>query len=131
VRIIELLPPTDCLRQVRCSDDQELTGGLLIRGLWETGHRAEGTGNSRAALARLPGLQEGFDAMVNTHAMSGLSGRGLVRELRRPTFRGRMIAHTSLVTGDEPAAYHVRGVAAIRQNFSAMPAIVRQLGTYA
>ena len=131
MRIIELLPFARCRRQVQCSGDQELTGGLVVRGLWETGCPAEGAGNSRAALARLLGLQDGFDAMVNTHAMSGLSGRGLVRELRRPTFRGRMIAHTSLVTGDESSAYHVPGDAVILQELSAMPAIVRQLGTYA
>jgi hypothetical protein len=41
-----------------------------------------------------------------------------------------MIAHTSLVTGDEPAAHHVPGVAAILQKLSAMPAIIRQLRTY-
>ena len=50
-----------------------------------------------------------------------------VRDLRRPAFWGRVIAHTSLVTGDESAARHVPGVAAILQKPPARPAIVRQL----
>ena len=131
MRIIEILPFARCRRQVQCSDDQELTGGLLVRGLWKTGHRAEGAGNGRAAQARLPGPPDEFDAMVNTHAMSGLNGRGLVRELRLPAFRGRVIAPMSLVANERPAAHHLSGVAAILQELLAMPAIVRQLGTYA
>ena len=83
MRIIELLSPTRCRRRVRCSDDEALTGGILVR------------------------------------------------ELRRPAFRGRVIVHPSLVTGDEPAAHHVPGVAAILQKPPARPAIVRQLGASA
>lgn len=114
-----------------CAEDDEQLATVLKSALEGAGHVVECAEDGQKALERMTSDLRFFDVLVTDHQMPRLSGLRLVEKLRKTTFSGKIIVHSSHLSAADASAYHALSVDHILTKPTALAAllsIVGQLG---
>lgn len=123
-RSFVLMNPTKPLR-VLCADDNALLGELMLRLFAKEGYWVEQVEDGAKAWERLSAGVDNFDVIVTDHHMPGLTGLQLVDRLRAAGFCGRIVVHSSGLTGPLTADYRALGVSQFVAKAATADALLR------
>lgn len=102
--------PAFAPHRVLYAEDEPMLRDLFSLVLRQAGHRVETAADGRSALDLVRASFGRFDVVLTDHQMPGLNGLGLVRELRRLAFPGRIAIFASRLADADHAAYRDLGV---------------------
>lgn len=99
-----MLPAPTPLRIV-LAEDNCLLSDVLSHLLRRAGHEVWPVADGLAAWDRLGKDIRQYDVVITDHDMPHLTGLELVDRLRQADYRGRIVVHSSALTGDERRSY--------------------------
>ncbi len=96
--------------RILCADDDLRVGMVMVHYFSQAGHAVEHVEDGLKAFERMSQDIGHFDVLITDNQMPGLSGLGLVEQLRQTEYRGRIIVYSGGLSATDAARYRAFGV---------------------